>query len=308
MFIMVLLSQTIILVVLLCINNDVADCYSYNSIKHNTRTQSLKPLYDSNTNSNIDNIIASKEKESMYITEFDEKSKKTITIDLKRFLSYNILALFLAIGSNFLGVTSMLLSNTNTEYFRSIKVDQLYPIGGFSRHVDTDDKYEFIFPDNYIQDQRVLIAESKLLEMPLELRKRQSTPGIDTAFLSKKNRLENISVIKSNVLPGFTMRSTLGTPVNAAKFLLENNIAPVQSGKTYELLNSYEKVVDGVLYYVFEYTINKPGTTFDQHTISVIAERSLNIYTATATIPSKLYDIDKNDIKLHTIIDSFKLI
>ena len=40
---------------------------------------------------------------------------KKLKIDLPRFLAYNLLAVALALGSNFLGVTSALMSSTNPE-------------------------------------------------------------------------------------------------------------------------------------------------------------------------------------------------
>lgn len=45
------------------------------------------------------------------------------------------------------------------------------------------------------------------------------------------NVRENLSVIRSSVLPGFTLRTTLGEPREAAERLLSTAIAPVGSGK-----------------------------------------------------------------------------
>jgi hypothetical protein len=42
---------------------------------------------------------------------------------------------------------------------------------------------------------------------------------------------ENLSVIRSSVLPGFSLRGTLGSPNEAADRLLSSVIAPAASGK-----------------------------------------------------------------------------
>ena len=42
---------------------------------------------------------------------------------------------------------------------------------------------------------------------------------------------ENLSVIRSSVMPGFSLRGTLGEPAEAAERLLRTAIAPPGSGK-----------------------------------------------------------------------------
>jgi len=86
------------------------------------------------------------------------RSQMLGTFDLQRFIFYNALALALAIGANFLGITSGILTQTNPQYFRSLKLDQLYSIGGFRRYVSTENKYEFIVPDKWRIDQSVLLS------------------------------------------------------------------------------------------------------------------------------------------------------
>lgn len=49
-------------------------------------------------------------------------------------------ASLLAVGANFGGVTSFLLG-FSPEAARSLKLDALYPIGGYSRYIDTDDGF-----------------------------------------------------------------------------------------------------------------------------------------------------------------------
>ena len=70
-------------------------------------------------------------------------------IDPVRFISYNLLAVALALGANFLGVTSLLMSNSNPDYFRSIGLDQLYETGGYRRYSSPEQKYQFMYPSTW---------------------------------------------------------------------------------------------------------------------------------------------------------------
>ena len=77
---------------------------------------------------------------------------------MKRFILYNALAFALAIGANFLGITSTILTQSNPQYFRSLKLDQLYSIGGFRRYVSAENQYEFIVPDKWLIDQSIMLS------------------------------------------------------------------------------------------------------------------------------------------------------
>ena len=87
------------------------------------------------------------------------KRPSLVEIDPLRFVSYNLLAISIALGANFLGVSTNIMSNTAPNYFRSIRVDQLYPIDGFRRYVDADNKYEFMFPSQWVIDQSILMTK-----------------------------------------------------------------------------------------------------------------------------------------------------
>ena len=110
------------------------------------------------------------------------------------------------------------------------------------------------------------------------------------AYLSMDNRLENLSLIKTKIEPEFSMKKNLGTPQEAAAYLLDNVIAPQGSGKTYSLLNAYERVQHSQQYYVFEYTIQIVNTAFFQHTLSVVTAHNGDLYTFTLTIPEGNFD------------------
>jgi len=112
---------------------------------------------------------------------------------------------------------------------------------------------------------------------------------INDVYLDITGALENISVIKSQVMVGFNMEGTLGSdPFTAADTLLSSFIAPASSGKTYKLLNAYSQVRNGHLAYIFEYIISKEVNgelVLNQHSVSVIMNRETELYTFTAIAP-----------------------
>jgi len=236
------------------------------------------------------------------------RSKQSSIIDIKRFILFNALAIILALGANFIGITSTLMSITNPEYFRSLKLDELYAINDFRRYSDADDKYEFVFPSDWVQDRTILLANIRDREIPQMMRKNKgsSTPKPDVAYgPMNTNGKENVSVIKSQVMPGFSIREVLGSPKEAAEYLLSNKIAPAASGKQYNLLDAREEIKDGRLYYIFEYTLEDDARNIHQHTVSVITNRGTELYTLTATAPIGVWDQDPS--RLMQIAASFQL-
>ena len=244
-----------------------------------------------------------------------------LKIDLPRFVAYNLLAVALAFGSNFLGLTSAVMSATNPDYFRSARFDQLYSVGGFRRHVDVEDRYEYIFPENWLFDRSIMLADARERDMPKILRDRKETPvrpdsayGPDQGNGQPGDGRENLSVIKSNVMPGFTLEGTLGEPKEAAERLLQNVIAPSGSGKKYELINAFSDNYDGSPVYIFEYTVQKeasisssnvPKRGFYQHSISVIMSRGTELFTMTGVAPESKWEEQKQTIK--QITESFRI-
>ncbi len=234
-------------------------------------------------------------------------------IDPVRFISYNLLAVALALGANFLGVTSLLMSNSNPDYFRSIGLDQLYEIGGYRRYSSPEQKYQFMYPSTWEQDRAVLSQKLRLAETPAAMKKSAGNTGLDVALgpvrgsIPRSNR-NNVSVIKSKVLPGFSMRGTLGEPQEAAEFLLKNSIAPPSSGKTYSLLSAKSEGPTGERY-LFEYSVKKldsnGNAVFNQHSISVIANRGLDLYTCTVVAPEQ--DWASRSDQANIVAESFQV-
>ncbi len=81
-----------------------------------------------------------------------------IKVNKSRFLGYNLLAVGLALGANFLGNTSWLMS-LNVDLFRTtLKADIVYPINSLSRYID--DNYEFLYPAKWIKDPNVFLIKT----------------------------------------------------------------------------------------------------------------------------------------------------
>lgn len=234
----------------------------------------------------------------------------SIKLDMKRFITYNALALFIAIGANFMGLTSFFITHVNPDYFRSIKVDQLYSINGFFRHVDTEGNYEFIYPNSWVVDQSVLIAKEMKREKPLILNNNRPTTAPDIAYSNPKSRgKENLSLIRSQVLPGFSLIGTLGTLQDAAPKLVEL-VAPASSGKTIKLLSAYSTGTDisnTPQCYIVEYRVAR-GENFNQHCISAITfqQSSNSLYTFTAMAPESTWTTSGDQI--NAVVSSFHLL
>lgn len=249
------------------------------------------------------------DKKSYYFFNDDRSGGKESVVgyvDIKRFVTYNALALVLALGANFCGITSAIMSNTEPALFRAMKFDQLYSVDGFRRAVPPDNRYEFIFPENWLADQTIAMAKVRDSEIPQNIR-RAKTPLIrpDMAFgPAKSDGRENVSVIKSKVLPGFTLEGTLGTPTEAAERLLSTVIAPPQSGKSYELIGARSDTRKGGLAYTLEYIVRK-GETLNQHSVSVVMYLNQDLYTLTAMVPEGKWA--KDGQKIQTIAKSFDI-
>lgn len=154
--------------------------------------------------------------------EFQNDMKK-LNIDPIRFVSFSSLALVIALGGNFLGITDKLLSNVPSSMLSSVKssgVDQIFAVDGLKRYVSsTDDnspKYEYLYPSTWLADQTVLMAKIRLNETPAALRTKLQAKALqlpDSAYgpAGGNGRL-NLSCIKNKVLSGFTLKGTLGSP------------------------------------------------------------------------------------------------
>ncbi|GER57417.1 nuclear factor Y [Striga asiatica] len=115
-------------------------------------------------------------------------------------------ASLLAVGANLGGVSSFLLS-FSPEASRSLKLDALYPIGGYSRYIDTNEGFEFVYPESWLGDQTVLYRAAGKAEKPVDApplggggRRRRKVNEPVVAFGPPGSTGElNVSVIVSTV-------------------------------------------------------------------------------------------------------------
>jgi len=212
----------------------------------------------------------------------------------------------LALGANFLGITTSLLSTTPGAE-RTI-LSELYSINGFRKIVTED--YSFLVPSTWSPDLSVLQKKQQLRELPAELARKSSLRGLpESAFLGD-NPVENFSVIKSVVQPGFEMRKTLGSPSNALQFL-STGLAPEGSGKTIDIIKASEDVdPQGNLRYRFEYIINNPSwSSGPRHTISIVMFKNpSDLFTATLVLPEKTWKIPEMQAQGRKTTESFQLL
>lgn len=113
-----------------------------------------------------------------------------------------------------------------------------------------------------------------------------------------------MSVIQSAFPPGFSLQETMKTPREGALFLLNNSIAPPQSGRKATLLNASE--LNGL--YQFEYQIDRGDKGRPLRSISVLAQAKRSLYTLTVVAPEEDWTSSaNNEHKLRTIAESFHL-
>lgn len=109
----------------------------------------------------------------------------------------------------------------------------------------------------------------------------------------------NVSVITSNVLPGFSLSGTLGTPTAAADYLL----ATMNRNTT---LIEANEVADT---YVIEYLLTRPDPLPQLQTVSVIGfiEESNQLVTMTVVAPVTEWKSTKGRLLKQTA-NSFRLL
>tara|TARA_B110000483_G_scaffold222698_1_gene279889 strand:- start:1400 stop:2116 length:717 start_codon:yes stop_codon:yes gene_type:complete len=203
----------------------------------------------------------------------------------------------LALGGNFLGITGKLLEGS-PDVAESLRLDLIYPVGGFKRAYNPEKGYEFVYPEDYLGDATMVARAANQRESmnPLD------PPGLGDVAKPPKifgqtvqepqsafgpmggTGEENVSVIVSRSPPGGFKLDRFGDAQNQATWLLANVLAPPGSGKTSELFDAYTRTSGGgTKYYTFEYTI-KTDAWF-RHNVAVFAEKGGRLYTLVAQVP-----------------------
>eukprot|EP00850_Spirogloea_muscicola_P003346 SM000013S26515 [mRNA] locus=s13:790144:791770:+ [translate_table: standard] len=233
----------------------------------------------------------------------------------RRLLLGSLVGLSVAFGSNFLGVTSLVLS-TNTALSRRLKLDVLFPIAGFKRCLDGSLGFEFMYPERWVGDQRLLYraAERAERERSLDLPSiRKKEQGIRRAAVEPVVAFGppgsagelNVSVVVAPVARGFQLEA-FGSAQQVGERVLNDVIAPKGSDKEAVLVQANRRGGNAgaaTTYYVLEYTVQAP--TFFRHNVSVYASYADNLYSFNAQCPEALWP-DQRD-SLTQAAQSFRL-
>lgn len=221
-------------------------------------------------------------------------------------------ASLVAIGANFGGITSFLLG-FSPETGRNLKLDVLYPIGGYSRCLETSEGFEFIYPARWVGDQTLLYraagkaeAQRSLDPLPLKDEKRNNLSEPIVAFGPPGSSGElNVSVIVSSVPPDFSIEA-FGGPKEVGEAIIRTIAG---SGRRPDvkgtLLNSVrrEDSAKNVKYYELEFIAESPS--FRRHNIAVCCSYGGRLFTLNAQAPDSSWAEVKSD--LYVIAHSFNL-
>lgn len=229
----------------------------------------------------------------------------------RRIAQLTSLSILLGVAGDLFGVTSSLLSLPALRGpARSLRLDTYYPVQDFKRYFDEDEKFELLYPRTWLQDKAVFVARNNERaglrpgDAEALLRRRSVKPSALVAFGPPQGTSrENLSVFKSELTPGFSLRGTLGPPEQAAQRLLDTAIAPPASGKAARLLGAYETPDSA---YQFEYELSLP-TNITLHNLAVVAERrGRSLYTVTILCPEDVW-LDRQ-VSFRSVADSFRLL
>uniref|UniRef100_A0A0F7H180 Photosystem II reaction center PsbP family protein n=1 Tax=Geranium phaeum TaxID=379952 RepID=A0A0F7H180_9ROSI len=226
----------------------------------------------------------------------------------RRFLLGLGSASLLAVGANFCGITSFVLG-FSPRTGRELKLDVLYPIGGYSRCIDPNQGFELMYPSKWVGDQTLLYraagkAESQrsLDPPPIDTRRSRSVNDPVVAFGPPGSTGElNVSVIVSPISPDFSIE-TFGGAEEVGEALVRT-IAGSRPNVKGTLIEASLKE-DSVKYYKLEFRVESPS--FQRHNIAVCCVRDGRLYTLNAQAPESKWPEVKSDLLV--IASSFTLI
>ncbi|CAM6072582.1 unnamed protein product [Sphagnum tenellum] len=220
----------------------------------------------------------------------------------RRFVLGTSVGLLVALGANFLGVTSALLS-LNPALSRAARVDVLYPVQGYKRCLETSRGFEFIYPAQWVGDQRLLYRaveraeRERSLDLPSLQQQQNRRRSIDpvVAFGPPGSNGElNVSIVVAPTLPSFTLEK-LGGPKEAGETLLHRFIAPEGSNKVANLVNAERRDNMGVVFYTLEYIVEGPA--FSRHNVAVYATSGGELFSLNAQSPKALWPNVQNQFR-----------
>lgn len=225
-------------------------------------------------------------------------------------------ASLVALGADFGGITSFLLG-LSPESGRGLKLDVVYPIRGYSRCIETNEGFEFIYPAKWVGDQTLLYRAVEKTEFERAL----DPPPISTAKSNNRRRSIsepvvafgppgtsgelNVSVIVSPVPQDFSIEA-FGGPKEVGEAVVRTITG---SGRRPDvkgiLIESAlrEDPAKNVKYYELEFRVESPS--FRRHNLAVCCSRGGRLFTLNAQAPESAWPEVKSEF--HTIARSFSL-
>ncbi|XP_047975811.1 psbP domain-containing protein 7, chloroplastic [Salvia hispanica] len=202
-------------------------------------------------------------------------------------------ASLLAVGANFGGVTSFLLGFT-PEAARSLKLDALYPVRGYSRYIDTDEGFEFVYPERWLGDQRLLYRAAEKAERSLD------PPSLSGGGGPRRNVTEpvvafgppgstgelNVSVFASRIPNDFSIDAFGGARDVGEAFIR----TITRSGQVQARLIGTRLREDSERknkYYELEFQVESP--TFRRHNVAVCCAQNGKLFTLNAQSPESAW-------------------
>ncbi|KAL2514868.1 PsbP domain-containing protein 7 [Forsythia ovata] len=234
------------------------------------------------------------------------------TVFRRRLLTGVGTASLVAFGANFAGITSFLLG-FSPETARNLKLDALYPVGGYSRYIDTNEGFEFIYPESWLGDQTLLYRAAGKLERSLDppplnggdKRRRNVNEPVVAFGPPGSNGELNVSVIVSPVPIDFSIEA-FGGPKEVGEAVVKTitgstKLSDVKGTLTESSLR--EDSLRKVNYYVLEFRVESP--MFQRHNVAVCCACKGRLFTLNAQAPESAWPQLKSDF--YKIADSFSL-
>ncbi|MCD7456602.1 Thylakoid-anchored PsbP-like protein [Datura stramonium] len=255
----------------------------------------------------------------IYMTQ-DNQFAPLESVFRRRLLTGIGTASLVALGANFGGITSTLLG-LSPDGARSLKLDVIYPIGGYTRCLDANEGFEFVYPSNWVGDQTVLYRAAGKVERSLDPpslssssdgdRRRKNVNEPVVAFGPPGSNGElNVSVIVASVPIDFSIEAFGG-----AKEVGEAIVEIITGSR--KLPNVKGTLIDAKLredsnsmtmrkkkyYYTLEFKVESPS--FQRHNVAVCCARGGKLFTLNSQAPESIWTMVKTDF--YRIADSFSL-
>ncbi|KAF3790356.1 PsbP domain-containing protein 7 [Nymphaea thermarum] len=218
-----------------------------------------------------------------------------------------------AVGANFAGVTSTVLGLA-PKAGRTLRLDVLYPIEGYSRCWDPSLGFEFIYPATWVGDQRLLYRAAGRAELERSLDppplnsspRRKSSIEPVAAFGPPGSTGElNVSVIVTPVPLDFAIEA-FGGAKGVGETLIKKISGSGRPGIEATLIDS-KAIPDyqsNIMYYNLEFEVESPS--FRRHNVAVCTAHNGRLFTLNAQTPESEWQSVKDTF--YRIANSFRLL